>query len=131
MRSPLSDFAWKLMIVGLLLILAGFVWGAPAPLPKREKPNATRMDGSYEMTWGNSLWHVRLFEDGRYRAQADDNLTQIWHGTWKFDRTTRTLSVHEKCLSSGTDLRWEAPLDAALSGSVGSFGVAVKLVKRR
>ncbi len=85
MKSPLSEFAWKLLIVGLILLLLGYAFGAPAPFYReapRPRPLSETLPGEWKMYWGGTPFRTTLERGGGYRARLGG---LEWVGSWTVD----------------------------------------------
>jgi hypothetical protein len=119
-----ATFAW--------LTLCAALCAAPAPFRRAEKPPLLPQiePGAHLMRWGGCDYHLRLWGDGTYRAQHDAGFSEIWNGTWNYDRGSRVLKVSETSAGSGTTLVWQARLDDKLSGETEPSAIPVAFVRR-
>ncbi len=71
---------WLVLLLWLLREVAAH--GAPAPLPRRERPRPPHhLAGSHVLVYGGCEWSVTLSGGGGYRATRPHCRT--WVGTWR------------------------------------------------
>ncbi len=94
------------------------VQATPAPVPRGKDKAFTVEAGAYDMIWNNTRWRFELAPCGACNTYSASATT--WRGHWRWQATTKTLTVSEKRISDdGTsgDLHvWAVDLDEKGSG---------------
>lgn len=108
------------------LVLAAPLTSAPAPQPKNRPQEIAA--GRWIMSWAGK-WSVGLERSGLCATQyAGSRAGSVWHGSWAWDRASRTLSVSESCGNSS--MVWRAVLDHDLKGETDS-GIRIHFERDR
>ncbi len=96
-------FFW-LYWVGGLIIAAGMAWsftqkarGAPAPLPKREKPQRHLIPVVCTARWGSTSYRTTFAPGGNYSADWLEGSSR-WVGSWSLADSPDgpVLAIHER-----------------------------------
>lgn len=85
------------------LITTALLYSAPAPLPKRTKPEPLDMSGEWILTFNGSEWKVLLTRTsefmGDYRAVSPTS-GLVWCGYWSRTRWDDVFMICEKVENS-------------------------------
>jgi hypothetical protein len=98
----LSRLGWVLVAAGLLLVAAGHLTPAPAPLARQGRPS--------EPPWPLGEWstldegvRVGFFADGTY---AESTPSRTLGGTWSYDPWTKDKVTASVLLPGGENVTW-------------------------
>jgi len=129
-RPSVVEITGTLVILAALAVCCAFLWGAPAPLPRRhvEGREPHWLCGRWVMTYGRSDYDTTFYKDGRYTAVNMTN-GNVWDGTWAYDGMDHELWVYEGDNGKPPWLRWHVILDSYLSGRWGAIDVKLRKPK--
>lgn len=82
MEDLLTVIALALLVATILNGLIMYARGAPAPAPKRPRPDP--LAGAWVLRWGGVPYDVVLRPGGGYECRSAGGLS-VWSGTWRLD----------------------------------------------
>ena len=100
-----------------LMALAGPARGAPAPLPRHDRPAPPSIPASCLMHCGGT-YRAQFLPGGAYRAEGTGGARLSFAGSWEYDRVNRLLVITERAewdgLPAGEYHRYEFEMEPSL-----------------
>lgn len=115
----------------MLILMVSSVFAAPAP-PSRQ-PQV--LSGVYVLIWGGSAYQATFRSDGSCLITGAGDGRTAFHGSWKWNRSTRRLTICERQATtsrspSGCYL-WSVILNDRLEGRlIGSLAINCSLLRK-